>query len=500
AQNDSRIQDKTLINKIEAAREAVEESFFLRHMKEKGAMLAEKLTEDVELCVCKDEGFKKLSAKYEQNFLSGIFGIFQVCCCYKSTISHRVKEKVCSILGLNHSQLNQMLQTEKNPLLTNIVPGSVSTAKDISSLLESYNKLRPNDDQNEIITESEVTRESLNKFREGFLEENGELVVDPQSVDQVVTVHKYIYSSSNKWKKASATEIYNWAGQIKNKTLKADILEIIAALDRANEITTNGQRLELYQILSLIIHGSSESSTGKISQIHVNEESKTKIIAMLAIVKILKGEPAVDIVTRSSGLADKAFRDNFNFYKMFQIHSAMNKLDINEETVQGNCGLQKCYLADVVYGTIETFQTDYLQDIWGTRRGNRGFGALILDNVDCMLIDDSVRIPTLVSTFPGMESLRYVYAKIWTSLPSLEDSYPKQLRKILLDKALELNEAQDTIFLAERIRRYKDTRLQKQSEIYKNIHTEIKKGLKYSLKVPNHLIDFVESSLENWVN
>lgn len=87
-------------------------------------------------------------------------------------------------------------------------------------------------------------------------------------------------------------------------------------------------------------------------------------------------------------------------------------------------GSPDCYKADVIYGSIGNFQFDYLKDHFleqGTSAG-REFGVVVLDEVDSMLIDNGRHIAKLASPFAGMESLRYIYVKIWQTLEELTGS------------------------------------------------------------------------------
>jgi hypothetical protein len=51
-----------------------------------------------------------------------------------------------------------------------------------------------------------------------------------------------------------------------------------------------------------------------------------------------------------------------------------------------------------------------------------------------MLIDNGGHIAKLAAPCPGMESLRYVYIKIWIELQKAEDSLPNEFQKQLDEK------------------------------------------------------------------
>lgn len=80
------------------------------------------------------------------------------------------------------------------------------------------------------------------------------------------------------------------------------------------------------------------------------------IVSLLAIMMILQGEKTVDVITSNAVLAQEGVESRKLFYAMFGVSVATNAPD--KTYAQGP---RKCYLADIVYGSISDFQFDYLR-------------------------------------------------------------------------------------------------------------------------------------------
>jgi preprotein translocase subunit SecA len=66
----------------------------------------------------------------------------------------------------------------------------------------------------------------------------------------------------------------------------------------------------------------------------------------------------------------------------------------------------------------------------GTMSG-RQFGRVILDEVDNMLVDNGRHIAKISSPFPGMESLKYIYVRIWSELLMVESELMEDFQEKL---------------------------------------------------------------------
>ena len=188
------------------------------------------------------------------------------------------------------------------------------------------------------------------------------------------------------------------------------ILELLAVIKQAN-IIASGKDPRDIQMLSILLLLSSQER-GLLLQINTGE-GKSIITAMLAAVKAMQGEP-VDVITSSSILAKRDAEDPekqclFNMLGLTVSH--------NTDKKRGG-GVKECYLADIVYGDVSSFQYDLI-DIELNKsdiKNGRQFGVVIVDEVDSMLIDESAKIAMISRQLPGSEFLQPIYSALWTNL------------------------------------------------------------------------------------
>ncbi|XP_014226177.1 uncharacterized protein LOC106651975 [Trichogramma pretiosum] len=294
------------------------------------------------------------------------------------------------------------------------------------------------------------------------------------------------------WKDKGVGEIMAWANERKaeEKPFEVEAIEeAVAILDRANEIATGGQRLRATQILSVLVFvRSTESYHGKLCQIE-SGEGKTVIVSLLAVTMLLQGEKSVDVITSNAVLAQEGVDSRKLFYAIFNASCATNAPD--KSYAQGP---RRCYLADVVYGSISDFQFDYLRDTaegLGTLSG-RQFGRVILDEVDNMLVDNGRHIAKISSPFAGMENLKYIYLRIWNELLDAEseliddfqekiDGFAglKSVKRMAVDEFVKIFDASMIGRLEERIKA--------------NL-----KDLDYKF-VPTHCLRYAKSMIPKWI-
>ncbi|XP_064419372.1 uncharacterized protein LOC135359053 [Latimeria chalumnae] len=140
-------------------------------------------------------------------------------------------------------------------------------------------------------------------------------------------------------------------------------------------------------------------------------EGKSCVIAMFAAMRVLRGQQ-VDIVTSSPVLAQRDAEEWKSFYMLFNITVDTNPDKIKDEDRYG------CYLADVVYGTVETFSADFLRQSFELKniRPKRAFDCIIVDEVDFLLLDRGVQFTYLSTDMVSMQHLNPVLATIWGSV------------------------------------------------------------------------------------
>jgi len=155
---------------------------------------------------------------------------------------------------------------------------------------------------------------------------------------------------------------------------------------------------------------------GRIAQIATGE-GKSTIVAMLAAIKTLQGEK-VDIITSSEVLAARDAEEKKSFFDLLKL------------TVTDNSGnnAPDCYKANIVYGDITDFEGDLLRHEFNrlNTKGDRGFGTVIVDEVDNMCIDNLGSSTRLGSHFVGLEYLDILLVTIWQQLDMLD----KQIQRV----------------------------------------------------------------------
>ncbi|KAF6733932.1 Protein translocase subunit SecA [Oryzias melastigma] len=149
------------------------------------------------------------------------------------------------------------------------------------------------------------------------------------------------------------------------------------------------------------------SDTGKLLEMGTGE-GKSCVIAMLAVLRVLRGEK-VDVVSSSSVLCQRDAEEWGKFFKHFGItvDTNTNKTEDSER--------KECYQKDVIYGTIETFAADHLRQIFEMKdvRPDRKYQCIIIDEVDSLLLDQGVQLTYLSSPMVCMQHLNTILAMIW---------------------------------------------------------------------------------------
>jgi hypothetical protein len=146
---------------------------------------------------------------------------------------------------------------------------------------------------------------------------------------------------------------------------------------------------------------------GRLLEINTGE-GKTCIIAMFAVFLAMSGR-SVDIVSSSSILARRDSKEWADFYRQFEIDVGCNVTQTeNKERLE-------CYKKTVVYGTVGSFASDILRQEFLVEdvRGARKFNAVIVDEVDCMLLNQGVNFTYLSSPAPGMHYIEPILLMIW---------------------------------------------------------------------------------------
>lgn len=166
-------------------------------------------------------------------------------------------------------------------------------------------------------------------------------------------------------------------------------------------------------------------------------EGKSLTVAAIAIARALSGI-TVDVITSSLVLA---IRDSSKSVKQGGL------LEIFEEfgvSVAHNCDPEDenrkvAYSAKVVYGELATFQKDFLlYTFYGKNLlGQRRQCCVIIDEVDCMLLDRGTNMLYLAHVIPGLETLEALFVHIWlrVNMPDFNHDLVKaEIQFILMGK------------------------------------------------------------------
>ncbi|XP_044261236.1 uncharacterized protein LOC123009175 [Tribolium madens] len=246
-----------------------------------------------------------------------------------------------------------------------------------------------------------------------------------------------------------------------------EICETIAISDRVYFLLSGGNRLRDTQILAILLFF--QNDQGRLCEIKTGE-GKTIIVSILAVIKALQGH-LVDVITTSPVLANEGVAQTRSFYSIFGVTVSSNDLAVG-------------YTADVVYGSINSFQFDYLKDSF-----ERRFGQVILDEVDSLLVDNGGHIAKIATPFPGMENLRYIFIKIWQELHKAEESFIEENQeKILTIVTKPQDEAWKLLddFFNQNERKIIMDKIRATNPSDNPL-------------IPPHLIDYVHDNLDNWI-
>lgn len=149
---------------------------------------------------------------------------------------------------------------------------------------------------------------------------------------------------------------------------------------------------------------------GKLLEIKTGE-GKTCIIAMFSAFLALS-DFFVDVVSSSSILAVRDSKEWESFYQLLSVTVDRNILP------NDNDGRKECYRKHTVYGTVGSFVSDILREefLMEKVRGDRKLQIVIVDEVDCMLLDQGINSTYLSNSIPGLHSLEPVILMIWVQV------------------------------------------------------------------------------------
>ncbi len=210
------------------------------------------------------------------------------------------------------------------------------------------------------------------------------------------------------WSKETITR---WAKLVKDQNVQVSQSELLAVIKRVVELH-HGFPPRSTQLLSVLTLLNSARNTGRLAQINTGE-GKSLTVAMLAALYALQGQK-VDVLTTSTELSIPEVAKQTPFFTTLGLAVGENSATNNGDDEAKHTVYQK----DIVYGTAEDFQGDILRTEFFRRkiRGDRGFGVVLVDEVDSMLFDDRSHSIRLSSQMPAMNHLEIIYGTAWNQV------------------------------------------------------------------------------------
>jgi preprotein translocase subunit SecA len=196
----------------------------------------------------------------------------------------------------------------------------------------------------------------------------------------------------------------------KGQTLDDLLPEAFAAVREASCRTLGLRHFDVQLMGGMVLH------QGRIAEMKTGE-GKTLVATLPAYLNALAGK-GVQIVTVNDYLARRDSEWMGRIYKFLGLSVGLivHGLEAEER--------RESYLADITYGTNNEFGFDYLRDnmAWeASQRVQRELNYAIVDEVDCILIDEA-RTPLIISGQADKPTqMYYTVAKIIPRLRATED-------------------------------------------------------------------------------
>ena len=261
-------------------------------------------------------------------------------------------------------------------------------------------------------------------------------------------------------------------------------------------------------------------------------EGKSLIVAGIAIARAMSGMK-VDVTTSSPLLAIRDSTWKISQGGLLEIFQAF-KISVANNCVQEEEKRKQAYNAKIVYGELANFQRDFLLHTFYGKNvlGDRSFDCIVVDEVDCMLLDRGSNMLYLSHLIPGLESLESLFVNIWqkvnTPTLTIEDITSDTLYDIfgqlkredleaihssLKEDSVERDQlwahliqskvidAQGRLLLEKKITKERINYLRKpeiNSKIIYFINNVIDRDRQ--IKIPKHLIPFVDLHLNSYIS
>ncbi|KAL4464820.1 hypothetical protein ABPG74_011381 [Tetrahymena malaccensis] len=233
------------------------------------------------------------------------------------------------------------------------------------------------------------------------------------------------------------------------------------------------------QLISALCFLFKEEDKGRILQINTGE-GKSIIVALIAAT-LAQLNYYVDVFTSNKVLAQRDCEEFQKFY--IQLNLKAQYLKENQEIKDKLALYQQ---NKIVYGEVSQFGGDYLTDQHERKnvRGERKIGFCIVDEVDCMFIDQHGHKTTLAKEIKGLKKLEDFIYEIWVTVSGNYECCDEN--KIALQgKDGEYLVGNKNEFVKEKIYKL----------FFEN--RDFEQGMRKN--IPPHLINFAKSQFEIWI-
>lgn len=238
-----------------------------------------------------------------------------------------------------------------------------------------------------------------------------------EAIDQFSTHLDQVWQEHTKVRSWSADQIKSWKEHfVQQPTGRRNIHEMVAVLMRAAELSHGHipRNTQLVSVLACLC----QSGRGRFLQVKTGE-GKSLITAMLAASKHLLEDIPVDVLSSSEILAERDATAQQKFYGLLSIQAGFKKKNKGRRDE----GVEEFYRTHpIIYSDISELVFDDLKQSYQGKptRGNRPFAALIVDEVDSLLVDRISMICKLSTDLDCSESLLPFMQLLWLKLEELE--------------------------------------------------------------------------------
>lgn len=196
--------------------------------------------------------------------------------------------------------------------------------------------------------------------------------------------------------------------------------EVLALISKAINLFKGGAFYPKdTQIIAVSIMTMSKNC-GILTQVNTGE-GKSLIVSMMALIRRLQGY-YVDVVSSSSVLAERdadSFEGLYKFFD-FSVISCKNKLDHRKEKIER---YNKIFDHDIIYGDVFEFQCSLMEKFWfkeSIENFNIEKRFIIVDEVDCMMIDNLQHMAQIACPTTGNDQLNLFLMMIWKKADALD--------------------------------------------------------------------------------